>query len=53
MFYVINLEVGQPGQANNSASIVKCVKERDFAVAKWWRRCSKRPNRNVTIVKRV
>ena len=28
MFYVINLDVTQSRQANDSASIVKCAKER-------------------------
>ena len=34
MFYKINLDVRQSRQANNSASIVKRVKEKDFAIEK-------------------
>ena len=34
MFYVKYLDVGQSRQANDRASIVKHVKERDFAIAK-------------------
>ena len=30
LFYVINLDSGLSVQANDSASIVKCTKERDF-----------------------
>ena len=41
MFYVINLDVRQSRQANDSASIVKRVKERDFEI------------RNAAIIERV
>ena len=34
-FYVINLDDIQSGQANDSASILKSAKERDFAIAKY------------------
>ena len=49
LFYVNNLDVRQSGQANDSASIVKRAKVRDFAIAK----CSKRPNSNAAIMERV
>ena len=34
MFYMINLDVKQSRQANDSASIVKRAKEKDFAIGK-------------------
>ena len=38
---------------NDSASTVKRAKERDFAIAKCWRKSSKRPNRNAAIIERA
>ena len=53
MFYKIDLDARQLRQANNSASIVKRAKERDFAIAKCERKCCKRPYRHVAIIERV
>ena len=53
MLYVIDLDVRRSRQANDSASIVKRAKDRDFAIAKYWRKRNKRPNKNAAIIDRV
>ena len=53
LFYVINLDGKQLEQANNSTSLVMYTKERDFATAKCWQKCGKRPNRNTVIIEKV
>ena len=52
-FYVINSDVRKSGQANDSASIAKRTKKRNFAIAKCWRKRCRRPNGNAAITKRV
>ena len=49
MFYVINLDVKQLRQANDSPNIVKRAKKK-FRIAKCYRKRSKRPNTNAVIV---
>ena len=54
LFYLINLDSRQSGLANDSGvGNVKRVKERDFAIAKCWRKCSKSPNRNAANVENI
>ena len=49
MFYVIDLDVKQSRQANDSASIVSASKK-DFVIAKCQRKRSKRPNKYAAII---
>ena len=52
MFYVINLDVRQSRQANDSANVVKRAKER-FCNSEMLNKRSKRPNKNAAIIERV
>ena len=49
---MINLDVRQSRQANDSASIVKRAKER-FRNSEMLRKRSKRPNKNAAMIERV
>ena len=51
MFYVVNLDVRQSRRANDSASIVKRVKE-SFRNSESRRKRSKKPNRNAAIIEK-
>ena len=52
MFYVINLDVKQSRQANDSASIVKRAKER-FRNSEMLKKAQQEPNKNAAIIERV